>query len=91
MGDVIEFFVSDIFEAFADCREFFVYFDGFLGHDFMSFMRASHEDEVGTGGDSLVTIGIEAKADHEGFAARLFRFLGVSHMRQGRTEAGLRQ
>ena len=91
MGDVGEFFVADVFEAFAGSGEFFVNLDGFFGHDFMGFVRPSHEDEVGAGGDSLVTVGIEAEAEHHGFAAGPFRFLGVSHIQQGSTEGEWRQ
>jgi hypothetical protein len=91
MGDVIELFVADVFEAFPGGGEFFVNFDGLFRHDFMGFLRTAHEDEVGAGGDALVTIGIQTKANHQGFAAGLFRFFGVSHIRQVRTEAGLRQ
>lgn len=91
MGDICEFLVADVFEAFAGCRELLVNLNGFLGHDFMRFLSAPHEDEVGSGSDALVTVSIEAETNHQRFAAGLSRFLGVSHMRQGRTEGEWRQ
>ena len=91
MRDVIEFFVADVFEAFAGGGQFFVNLDGFFGHYFVSFLRAAHENEVGAGGQAFMAIGIEAEPDHDSFATALLLFLGVSHIPEGRTEAALRQ
>jgi hypothetical protein len=91
MGDIIEFFVADVFQAFARSRQFLVNFDGFLGHYFVGLLRTSHQDEVGTGGEALVTIRIKAKPHHNGFATGFLLFLGVSHIAEVRTEVLLRQ
>lgn len=91
MGDVIEFFVTDVFKAFAGSGEFFVNLDSFLGHDFMGLLRTTHEDKVGAGGKAFVAVGIEAETNHQSFAAGSLLFFGVSHMPQVRTEARLRQ
>src|SRR5579862_3670876 len=49
VGDVVEFFVADFFEALAFGGELFVYFDDFLGHLLVGFFLAANKREIRAG------------------------------------------
>src|SRR6266481_3897141 len=91
MGNIIKFFVADIFEAFARSGQFLVNLDGLLSHYFVCLVRTAHQDEIGPGRKALMTIRIKAEPNHDSFATAFLLFFGVSHTTQGRTEAPLRQ
>src|ERR1700722_273719 len=80
VGDVIEFFAADFFEAFAFGGEVLIYLDYFLGHLFVRFLFAADERKIRTRGDAFVTIRVEADAEHQCFDL-LFSFLRFGHFK----------
>src|SRR5512135_446830 len=78
VGDVVELLVADLFELLAFGGEFLVDLDGFLGHDLVGLLGATHQNEVGAGGEALVAVGIESEAKHDGLAPS-FLFARVWH------------
>ena len=78
MGDFVKFFAADVLEAFARGGKLFVNLDRFLGHDLVGFFRAAKEEEIRTGGQSLMAIRIKSEAEHQGPALH-FSFGRVRH------------
>jgi len=74
--DVVELLAGDGFKLFAARLEFFVDLDGLLRHLLMRLLRAADEGKVWTGGDALVSVGIQSHAEQHclGF------LLGVCHL-----------
>src|ERR1044071_4683874 len=62
MGDVVEFLPADLVQRLALGLELLVDLDGLFGHLLVRFLGPTHQGKVGSGGDTLVSIGIQAHA-----------------------------
>src|ERR1017187_3374189 len=78
VGDVVEFLVADVFQLLALGGELFVDLDGFLGHQLVRFLGASHQCEIGPRRQPLVSVGVEADPQHDRLGPRL-PFLRFGH------------
>ncbi|MFZ1074267.1 MAG: hypothetical protein WAO21_12645 [Verrucomicrobiia bacterium] len=77
MGDIVKFFVADIFELLAARLELFVDFDGLFGHHRVRFLGAANKREIWPGGEPSMTIGVQPDTKQYRFA---FLFTtGVRH------------
>jgi hypothetical protein len=80
VGNVVEFLPANVLEPFASRVELLVDPDRLLGHEPVSFLRATSQDKIGSSGQALVPIGIEANPQQECFALR-FLLANIRHRR----------
>ena len=67
LRNLVKLLVGDVLEALAFAFELFVNLNRLFGHLLVRIFRPAQQREIGTRGDALVAIIIEANTEHQRF------------------------